>query len=290
MDEQISKLRVRSNFSRAAQSYQDHADLQREIGLELQSRLHYLKRAPEMILDLGAGIGAEAPALAKRFPKAHIVALDFSHAMLKKAPSRLGWFRPLHRIAGDMHALPFANASFDLVYSNLALQWASPLLSVLHECRRVLKPQGALLFSSFGSETLLELRRAWHAVDSKPHVHAFGDLAYYGDAMMQAGLRDPVVDNDLMQRHYADLRAIHAALKGIGAVQAFQGSQHGLYGRGALVKLQQALNAYATAQGITMTWEALFGLAFAPEHGQPIRQGGADVASFPLAHLRRKRS
>ncbi|MFU8832240.1 MAG: methyltransferase domain-containing protein, partial [Wenzhouxiangella sp.] len=161
----LDTIAVARAFSRAATNYDRHAVLQREVGERLLGRLDGLIFKPGLILDLGCGTGVQAQALNQRFGDARVVAMDLALPMLDAASSRRGWWKKrFDCVAGNATALPLAEASFDLVYSNLMLQWCDDLAGTLASLRRVLKPGGLLLVSTFGRDTLTELRQAWAKV------------------------------------------------------------------------------------------------------------------------------
>ncbi|HPE70600.1 MAG TPA: methyltransferase domain-containing protein, partial [Candidatus Competibacter sp.] len=181
----LDRHRLRQAFERAAASYDQAAFLQREIGGRLLERLDLIKLKPESIVDVGCGTGAITAALLKKYRKARVIGLELAPAMVAAARRRAPWLRTLHGVVGEAEALPLATASCDLIFSNLALQWALDLDRVFAEFQRVLKPGGVLLFSTLGPDTLLELRRAWAAADSYHHVNAFFDMHDIGDALMR---------------------------------------------------------------------------------------------------------
>src|SRR6185437_13046027 len=87
---------------------------------------------------------------------------------------------------------------------SLMLQWCEPLDAALAEVRRVLRPDGFFAFSTFGPDTLHELRSAWAEADDFNHVNAFHDLHEVGDALVRAGLTEPVLDVDAIEVGYPD--------------------------------------------------------------------------------------
>ena len=166
----IDKARARASFGRAAETYDAAAILQKQVRDEMLSRLDLVKISPQVILDAGCGTGAASHALQKRFAKSQVVSLDFALPMLQKTRSHdLGLLSKLKSLFGstkqsllcaDIEALPLASASTGLIWSNLAIQWCNDLDAALQEFHRVLQPEGLLMFSTFGPDTLRELRVA----------------------------------------------------------------------------------------------------------------------------------
>jgi malonyl-CoA O-methyltransferase len=159
------------------------------------------------ILDAGSGTGNAIPGLAARYPRARILALDLALAMTRRARNRRsrpalstveGWRARIGRggtavVCGDIEQLPLAAARTDLIWSNLALQWVNEPPRVFAEFQRVLAPAGLVMFSTFGPDTLKELRAAYAAADGRAHVHRFIDMHDIGDMLVRAGFADPVL-------------------------------------------------------------------------------------------------
>lgn len=278
---------VRRAFSRAATSYHAAAVLQQEVGKRLLESLDYLEaRQPQVVLDVGSGPAHATAAMKKRWPKAQVIALDLALPMLAEARKQAGWWRPFSRVCADARALPLADNSVDVIFSNLCLQWVEDLPSVFAGFRRVLKPGGLLVCSTFGPETLVELREAFAQADDTPHVSRFVQIAQFGDALMMAGFRDPVLDRDLFTLTYDDLPALMRELKAIGATNALSGRRHTLTGRSRFNAAQAAYEPLRRPDGkLPSSWEVIYAHAWAPEPGAPIREHGHDVAAVPLSAI-----
>jgi len=278
---------VRRAFSRAATSYHAAAVLQQEVGKRLLESLDYLEaRQPQVVLDVGSGPAHATAAMKKRWPKAQVIALDLALPMLAEARKQAGWWRPFSRVCADARALPLADNSVDVIFSNLCLQWVEDLPSVFAGFRRVLKPGGLLVCSTFGPETLGELREAFAQADDTPHVSRFVQIAQFGDALMMAGFRDPVLDRDLFTLTYDDLPALMRELKAIGATNALSGRRHTLTGRSRFNAARAAYEPLRRADGkLPSSWEVIYAHAWAPEPGAPIREHGHDVAAVPLSAI-----
>ena len=287
---------VQRAFSRASGTYEAAAALQREVEARLFESLDYLEdHVPDTVLDLGSGPGHAAAAMRKRWPRARVVAMDLAMPMLRQARTRSGWNplqKPVDRINADARALPLADGVVDVLFCNLCLQWIDDLPGAFAGFRRVLKPGGALVVSTFGPDTLWELREAFARADELPHVSLFASIAQFGDALMHAGFRDPVLDRDLLMRGHADLPALMRELRAIGATNALHGRRHTLTGR---ARFAAAAAAYEPLRGaglddaqahlLPASWEVITALAWAPQPGAPIREGGNEVASFPAGKI-----
>ncbi len=288
----FDRRQIRRAFGRAANSYSQAAALQREIESRLLEQLAYLDdKKPQRIVDLGCGPGQASGWLKKRWPRAHVIALDSAMPMLAAAKQYSRWWRPLHRLCADARALPLADQSIDLVFSNLCLQWVDDLPAVLNELRRVMRPQALLVFTSFGPDTLQELRAAYQQASHDPPVSPFAPIQAIGDALLQTGFRNPVLDRDYITLTYTDAAAMIRELKAIGATDARQQRPRGLAGRKRLSEIQRAYRVDNDGR-VQSTWEVITAMAWAPDPAQPRRQASADIVSVPLAQIpiRRKRS
>jgi malonyl-CoA O-methyltransferase len=253
----------RRGFERAANSYDKAAVLQREIGDRLESRLDYVKLDPSAVLDLGCGTGYISEKLMRRYTKAQIFATDIALSMLHKTAEKGGWFRKPHILCSEAECLPFGDDSFDLVMSNLMLQWCDDLPHVFTGVNRILKPDSLFSFASFGPDTLKELRESWQYVDNHPHTNPFADMHDVGDALMQAGFQQPVLDMEMITVHYSSLRALMMDLKNIGASNATLERQRGLTGKQTLKHLEEAYQPFRLSDGsYPLSYEVVYGHAW----------------------------
>ncbi|MBS0590438.1 MAG: malonyl-ACP O-methyltransferase BioC [Proteobacteria bacterium] len=278
---------VRRAFARAAASYEAHAVLQHEVERRLLERLDYLDAAPARVLDLGCGPGHAAQAMRLRWRGAQVIALDAALPMLARV--KPNWLRQIARVNADARALPLADASVDVLFSNLCIQWIDDLPALFDEFRRVLRPRGYLALSTFGPDTLHELRSAWAETDHAPHVSRFADIARIGDALMHAGFRDPVLDAEHFTLTYNDAPTLMRELKAIGATNADPARARGLTGRARYRRAVEAYEAFRDKGLLPATYEVIYAHAWAPDPGQPRRGRGGEIASFPLERLRGSR-
>lgn len=280
----IDKLQARRAFNRAATTYDAVAELQYEIGDRLIERLDYVRLQPARILDLGAGTGFFSAALLKRYRKADIVALDVAENMLRQVQGRGGWFRKPRCVCADAETLPFADDSFQLIFSNLMLQWSVDLEQTFLELRRVLAPGGLLMFTTFGPDTLMELRASWEKVDGFTHVNTFIDMHDVGDSLVSTRWAEPVMDSERITVTYRQLGTLMQDLKQIGAHNVTHGRPAGLTGRQRMQQLAEAYEAFREDGVLPASYEVVYGHAWSPVNKQSADAGGNEV---PLASLQR---
>ena len=254
--------RVRASFDRASAGYDRAAALQARVRNELVERLVLFKLTPRVALDLGTGTGGGAQALRGGYRRALILALDSAPGMLREARSRSRLFRRFERILADAARLPLATASVDLVFCSLMLQWCDDLAGPLAEIRRVLSPGGLFPCSTFGPDTLQELRDSWAAVDGDSHVNRFLDLHDVGAALMRAGFAEPVLDVERVVLTYPTTTALMRDLKAIGAHNATRGRPRGLTGRARMTKMQAAYEQFRRDGLLPASFEVVYGTAW----------------------------
>jgi malonyl-CoA O-methyltransferase len=282
----IDKARVRASFERAAHTYDAAAVLQKSVREEMLDRLDLVKMTPSAILDAGCGTGHGSFALRQRFPQAQIISLDLAMGMLQQTyaqqPTLQRWMAKLtgkkSLICADIEALPLADNSVDMVWSNLAIQWCNNLDQAFSEIKRVLKPNGLVMFSTFGPDTLKELRIASAQDDTTTHVSRFIDMHDIGDAMARAGFSAPVLDVEHFTLTYDDAKSVMRDLKSIGAHNATAGRARGLIGKGFFAQLAARYEQFRQEDGkLPATFEVVYGHAWAPAQHQILPDGVAPI-------------
>ena len=262
----IDKARVRAAFNRAAHTYDAAAVLQKMVREEMLDRLNLVKISPQAILDAGCGTGHGSFALQKKFGGAQIVSLDIANEMLQKTNAQ----RPLmnkifghqHLLCADIESLPLADQSVGMIWSNLALQWCNNLDAAFSEAARVLAPEGLYMFSTFGPDTLKELRIA--SQNGHTHVSRFIDMHDIGDALIRAGFSAPALDVERYTLTYDNVKGVMQDLKSIGAHNATEGRARGLQGRGFLSQLTQNYEQFRQDGKLPATFEVIYGHAWRP--------------------------
>lgn len=237
-----AKVDVAHSFGQAAHSYDEVAQLQREVADQLAQSLPILP-ADATVVDLGCGTGYSLDLLQQHYSDQQIIALDLSEKMLRSPRVAVSGAM---RVAADAEHLPLADNSVDYIFSSLALQWCSDTGQLFRELARVLKPGGQVHFSSLTTGTLRELRAAWWAVDDAVHVNRF--LPWWrvrGDIGLS--VLSEQVNSQVMR--FSDVMSLMRSLKQLGAHNVNPGRRDGLTGRSALRQLQRAYDYYADASG-----------------------------------------
>jgi malonyl-CoA O-methyltransferase len=251
----IDARSARRRAERSASSYAGASRMEAEVGARMLERLDYLKIAPRRILDAGCGPAREAKALMRRYPKAGLFALDFALAHLRRR-----FFERRILLCGDIVQMPFADGSFDLVWSNMALHWAPDPVAALRELERVLAPGGLVMFSTLGPDTLKELRAAAGA----ERVHAFLDMHDVGDMLVAAGFSAPVMDMEMLEIAYRDPQGLLRDLRASGQTNARADRPRGLAGRGFGERLRARLAPRAS-------FEVVYGHGWKREQTKTVR-------------------
>lgn len=271
----VDDRQVRRAFARAAAGYDGAAFVAREVGGRMAERLDYVRLEPGRILDLGCATGADLAPLQARYPQALTVGVDAVPAMLDQARrqhpasgpllSRLpawlgGGSRGPALVGGEAARLPFAGGSFSLLWSNLMLHWVNDPEPVLKELHRTLEVGGLLMFSTFGPDTLKELRAAFG--DGYAHTQRFIDMHDWGDLLVHCGFADPVMDMEILTLTYPDFDALAAELKAAGDTVAMTARRHGLMTPRLWRQAAAAFAAKARDGRVPVTLEVVYGHAW----------------------------
>lgn len=288
----VDARQVRRNFARAAAGYDALAVLQREVATRMLERLDYVKIDPAQVLDVGCGTGASLTALSERYPKAQIIGADFSEAMLQAGRvqrSRLRWLMPFMRgnrtslVSADANALPFPTGKVGFLWSNLMLHWVSDPLPVFREMHRVLEVGGLLMFSTFGPDTLKELRASF--ADGYEHAQRFTDMHDFGDMLLECGFADPVMDVETLTLTYSTIDDLFRDLRQTGSGCAMRGRRQGLMGRHAWQLARSRYEKLVQDGRLPASFEVVYGHAWKAA-AKKTEDGRAIVRFDPKQRLR----
>ena len=279
------KQQIARNFSRAAATYNQTAILQQEVGSRLLERLDLIKIDPKIILDMGSGTGFHVEALAKRYPTADILQLDIAKGMIDFSKESLPSAKQ-HYVCADGDYCPLKNHSIDFVFSNCALQWFFDPQFVLAEMRRILKPGGLLLFSTYGPDTLKELRDSYAAFDAGDFVNTFLDMHDIGDLCLHADYSDPVMDMETLTLTYKDVITLLKDLKFMGSQTIHGAKPRGLATEGRFARLQKAYELHLTSSlTLPATFEIIYGHAWIPLESPLHRADNNGNIYIPIEHI-----
>ncbi len=242
---------------------------------ELAERLSVVLRPFERAVDLGTPTDALRLTLAASGRIATLIAA--SPAVTAEVASLA--------VAADEEALPFADASLDLVVSALALQFVNDLPGTLIQIRRALKPDGLLLAAMIGGETLNELREAFAEAESEiegglsPRVSPFADIRDLGALLQRAGFALPVIDSDRLTVRYDNPLALMRDLRAMGATNILTERRRTPLRRATLQRMIEIYaRRFADADGrLRATFEIVWLSGWAPHESQqkPLKPGSA---------------
>ena len=270
---------MRRRFDRQSATFADAAFVHDEARQRLLERLDYLKITPQVIVDLGAGCGAGAGLLSRRFPGARIIAADSSPAMLAAARrSQTG----LPGVVAEATCLPFADNSVDLLLANLVMPWCDPE-PLATEAARVLRNDGLLLVSTVGPDTLAEVRQAWRSVDDGVHVHGHLDMHDVADLLGRSGLAEPLTDVDRLTVTYPSVAALVDDLTACGGRNAAPARMRGLTSRRRWQQFASALDGFRQDGRIGISVELIFAQAWGQERPTPTGE-----VSIPIGRIGRR--
>ncbi len=250
--------KIRNTFNTASSNYNDNAFLQNEIANRLAEKLKVISIKPQTIIDLGSGTGFLSEKTAKIFPNSILVCVDFAQQSLLENSQNL-------KVCANAYKLPFASNSVDFIVSNLMMQWCPDLTTLFNECFRVLKPQGLFLFTTFGPDTLKELKRSWSVVDSSAHVNNFIDMHDIGDQMLQSGFQSPIMEMENITLTYEKVLDLMHDLKSIGAQNVGSRSK-ALTGKTKFKKMIEMYESYRSDGKLPATYEVIYGHAWKNEN------------------------
>lgn len=284
--EKLLKKNLHQHCARSASTYTKFAVVEREIADRLLARLTLMKLKPQRILDCGARTGYSSELLRAKYPQAFVVGCDFSAALLAQTRKKI-WQRPKPVVCADYAKLAFQPRRFDLIFANLALAWVSDLSQVLRQFYDLLTPEGLLLFTTLGPDTLQELRSVQ---GERKRVHDFIDMHDLGDQLLARKFLDPVMDMEYLTLQYVNATGLMQDLKLTGASNASAHQARGLQGRGAWqIMLEQYQQQFSVASDqVRATVEIVYGHAWMPAEPDLMEMEAGEVA-IPLSSLRRNR-
>jgi malonyl-CoA O-methyltransferase len=177
--------------------------------------------------------------------------------MLQTTQGKLADKRTISYVCADAEHLPLAGQSIDSIFSNLALQWCSNLEAVFIDIKRTLKPEGQLVFSTFGPQTLRELKSAWATADNYNHVNQFYSEAQLEQFLQQAGFKNSQLKSTLYTPRYESVWTLMQELKKLGAHHVIVGRNKKVTTQTAMQKMISAYEKHRVNGQIPATFEVI---------------------------------
>jgi malonyl-CoA O-methyltransferase len=252
----LDKTRIKQSFAAASVTYDSVATLQRTVGKELLHSIDVAKLTGTL-LDLGCGTGFLTGELLAHSNHETTIALDIALSMLQTTQAKLTNQRNIVYMCADAEHLPLAGQSIDSVFSNLALQWCSNLDAVFTDIKRALKPDGQLVFSTFGPQTLHELKSAWAGVDNYNHVNAFYSETQLQQFLLRAGFENSQIKSKLYTSRYDSVWTLMQELKHLGAHHVIAGRNKKITTKTAMQQMVSAYEKYRVSGQIPATFEVI---------------------------------
>ena len=276
---------LRWNRQRAAASYDKFAFLKDEAARRLADRVDLMRRDFELCLDLGAHDGRLSRHLAPLGKIRTVVHSDpaakFSNNFFPKNKNNIAAPFAVH----DFTSLPFADKSFDAVFSCLNFHWVDDLPGLFLQIRHLLRPDGLCLVNLLGGDSLHELRASLIAAEQditggfSPRCAPMADIRDVGGLLGRAGLALPVADSDRLTVHYPNMFRLMKDLRGMGEQNVLLGRLRHPTKRAVFVR---AAEIYQDKFGLTngsipASFEIITLTGWAPHESQqkPLRPGSA---------------
>ena len=272
---------VQRRFDRAARNFDSTDFVHRHTFAGLIQRLSPTVIKPSRILDLGCATGTGSRLLAKKYRRARVISFDASSTMLALAAKKRSRLSKIVELQGDANSIPLQDGSVDLVFSNLLLPWVNDLPACLAEIGRVLRKDGVFAFATFGPGSLGEIRAAWSSLDQDWHANAYPDMHDVGDALVRAGLREPVLDVDHLRVTYRDTDSLYQDLTNSGARNSLQKRRKSLTGKHRFRQMEENLRAAAENGALSLNLELVYGHAWGGGPQLPAGEFRLDPATIP---------
>lgn len=260
---ELSVMSLSNKFMWSPSEYAECAVIAQEAGAEMLERLDWVTLQPKMILDVGCGAGAMSTQLQKRYPDARVVGVDASAEMCAAALQQ-----GIECLQADAADIPLPSATVDMIFANLLTPWCADLPALFKEWRRLLRPDGLLIFTGLGPDTLSE----YQPVFGLQNMPQLVDMHEVGDLLLAAGFADPVMDINYLTTVYKEKNRF----------------LHELVSTGMLVQGLD-ISVEPNSEGVCeAVYEIYFAHAFMPAQGDEYAADSDGVARIPLSALRRQ--
>ena len=260
----IDKEYKRKVFNRNAKTYDQYSSLQNKISDNLFKKIDLIEVMPDLILDLGCGTGRNGVIMKDRYQNSRLINYDFSLNMLQEAKKNQNEIldNKSNFVCGDIEELPFSENTFDVIWSTSSLQWCNNLSDIFKKVQLTLKPGGLFIFSTFGPNTLFELKSITKKISNYQKTNDFIDIQNIKDILVDVGLRHPVIETEEFRMTYKDINTLFLDLKNIGATSGFESKKIGLSGKSYIKMISDGYKQYSYDGILPATYEAVYGYAW----------------------------
>ena len=277
--------RVYNVFTKSANTSLRADYLYQDVAKRLLNRLGWITADLTDFLVCGASAGSIAEGCLDFSPKAKVLAYDLAEARLSQVTDLSN--KSFDNVAGSYMQLPFSDNVFDCVIANLVLPWVNDYEEVFTEYRRVLRPGGVLLFSSFGPDTLRELANACAEVNDHIAVPALPDLHDIGDLLLALKFQDPVMDMEVVTTLYESADTLLQDLQDLGISRAMPRAHQGLLGSDTWQRVIDLMEARSNVDGkLSVTCELIFGLIWQHDMSRMQQSNAQGEALIPISVLK----
>jgi len=256
----IDKEYKRKVFDRHAKTYDEYSSLQNKISDNLFKKLDLIEVRKGLILDLGCGTGRNGGIMKEKYQNIRLINYDFSINMLQEAKKNqtkvLG--SKSEFTCGDIEELSFTENTFDVIWSTSSLQWCNNLSYIFKKLKLILKPGGLFIFSTFGPNTLFELKNVTKKISNYQKTNNFLDVFSIKDKLIREGFTNPVIDSEEFCLTYKNINKLFLDLRKIGATSGFKNKKNGLSGKSYLKLISDGYNEYSYDGIYPATYEAVY--------------------------------
>ena len=260
----IDKEYKRKVFNRNAKTYDEYSSLQNKISDNLFKKLDLIEVRPNFILDLGCGTGRNGRILKEKYQNIRLINYDFSINMLLQAKKNqhklLGAESDF--ICGDIEELSFSENTFDVIWSTSSLQWCNNLSDIFKKAKLILKPGGLFIFSTFGPNTLFELKNVTKKISNYQKTNNYLDITSIKDKLIKEGFIDPVLNSEEFCLTYKNINKLFLDLRKIGATSGFKRKKIGLSGKSFLKLISDGYKEYSYDGNFPATYEVIYGCSW----------------------------
>ncbi|MCL5260643.1 MAG: malonyl-ACP O-methyltransferase BioC [Gammaproteobacteria bacterium] len=252
----MRKSDIIKSFNKGAASYEEAAKLQAEVGSQLLKLAQTSDHSAKIIYDLGCGTGNLTYSLAQHFNQAKTIGIDIASNMIKIAKANYAAV-DLSFICEDIEHYLFNFENIDLVFSNLMLQWVN-LANLLPKLQRALKPNGKLIFSIVGANSLYELKNSWEAIDQYPHVHNFISQKTLKNLLLANEFHCYQFIRKLHTRFFPTCHTLLQELKLSGVHNLHDNRKRGLLGKNSFKQFINNYEQYRCSKGLPLTYQIYY--------------------------------